>query len=266
MNGKFRRFLGLELPPITTDLEEVADALRLPEKVLRKLLDFSPLESVWDYVAEMEGRALAEGRPFKEPVELDPDLVNRMSESCEVLCKLPDGRFEFRRSCGHGELEKFIEGLPGGVYIPEDICKPGDIVGYIHSHPGYPARPSGEDVKWAKKTGQTLMCIDSPASRICWFAYKPEDLENIPNIDVELEGPRAYKVKARWFTVKGDVVEEEWNILPSSVIEGYDFLEYLQSEEVVKRAGLRAVFIVDRYGARGVFRDRKGNIKVYIQE
>ena len=241
-------------------LDDLARTLDIPEWVLKRLLDHDPPRGAWEGVVRDLGRKLARRERVEEPIELEPEDLEGTTESGEALCRIGN-EWEFRTSVGgeeeeedYEEEEGFIEGYPGMTNIPDDICKPGRMVGSIHSHPDYPARPSDPDVKWAVEHEETIMCIDSPASRICWFADKPSDLGFIPNKGHDPIAPCSIGVRGTWFDEWGGAYSETWNINPPEFIESYDEEEFEQSGDAVKEGDLRAVCRIDSRFAECIYR------------
>lgn len=78
-----------------------------------------------------------------------------------ALCRLPKGG---RRKFARGPL---AVGTPDSVTVPT-VCPAGRFAGMFHTHPGGVARPSGMDVREARRVGAQGICIASDSALRCY--------------------------------------------------------------------------------------------------
>ena len=110
-------------------------------------------------------------------------------EECWTLIGVRDGRIWAaglaRRSAGSAHAVSF-----DAAWVLRREERRGDVVGFLHTHPSGPLRPSRRDVRtmraWCSAFGKPLLCLIARGERVVAVRFDDDESDGVPLEAAEL--------------------------------------------------------------------------------
>ncbi len=110
-------------------------------------------------------------------------------ELCWYLVGERRGRVWHARRCGRAVGEPASVEFDGGRVLRREE-RQRDVIGFLHTHPGMPAIPSGRDLRtmgaWCSCFGKPLLCVIAGADGIRGYRFDNDSEDRIELSAVEL--------------------------------------------------------------------------------
>jgi proteasome lid subunit RPN8/RPN11 len=104
-------------------------------------------------------------------------------ERCWALVGRRRGRVWYARRVRPTKGERTRVGFDGPWVLDREERR-GDVVGFLHTHPDGPARPSRRDVRtmraWCSAFGKPLLCIIASPGRLDAFRFDDHESDGEP--------------------------------------------------------------------------------------
>ena len=113
-------------------------------------------------------------------------------EECWTLVGQRRGRIWYGRRCQAQRGERACVSFDG-LWVLEREERRQDVIGFFHTHPGMPARPSRRDVRtmraWCSAFGKPLLCVIAGAEGVRGYRF-PDDRSGGVELDALALFPR----------------------------------------------------------------------------